>query len=637
MFIGNGYGDAGGLNNDNVISGTGDIHLTGGGTLTLGNQGFQSTYVGHTFVDGGVLEYIPTTNGVVTQGLGSSAAEGGNWWQIGNGATIRFNEGPNASNLGTASMASTNRSITIGPGGGTVEVTAFTAAQRNSGGISGALGTTFTKTGAGEWWLRANDAGTIAAGTGNFSGNWVVAAGILDVTADTEFGVTTTSPNPTNVTIADQATLRGAATFAMTVNRGITLSGGTGFIGTANNSTFTIPGVITGPGALEVNISTPQVVNSGATLSGTVALQGANTYLGNTAVDAGATLQIGVGGPTGSINTNPVTNNGTLKFKRTDNPTFPNNISGSGGLIQIGTGTLALTGTNTYGGPKTVTSGTLQVIASAVPVNNAVTVTTGEYQMSGPGNYALSSLTINGGKAHLLAGRDKSLTLPAAPTIGATGQLDLEDSGMIINYGNQTTGATLANVRNLLINGRNAGPGAAAPWNGAGGITSTFAHNNGNGFNLAIGYADNAVLASINAAGSYTSFAGQTVASTTILVQMTYGADANLDGKVDGSDVSIIGTHFNQPGSGQWFFGDFDYSGSCDGADITVLGTTFGQTSPALSPAQLSAEFGSAFASAFESSLGSGGGGAAVPEPASLTLLGLGGMALISRRRKRKA
>src|ERR1043165_4789324 len=118
-------------------------------------------------------------------------------------------------------------------------------------------------------------------------------------------------------------------------------------------------------------------------------------------------------------------------------------------------------------------------------------------------------------------------------------------------------------------------------------MSSGYAHTNGNGFNLALGYADNEDLALVRASGSYTSFGGQTVASNVVLVQMTRGADATLDGVVDSQDVSIIGTRFNKPGSGQWCFGDFDYSGTCDAADVSVLGTTFGKTSPALSPAHI--------------------------------------------------
>jgi len=249
--------------------------------------------------------------------------------------------------------------------------------------------------------------------------------------------------------------------------------------------------------------------------------------------------------------------------------------------------------------------------------------------------FNLGGLNVNAGVVHVLAsGLSTASTsaLATAPIIGATGQLDLEDNALIVNYGSETTGATRDAIRNLLINGRNAAPGNPATWNGLGGIVSSYSNTNGNGSNLAIGYADNAQLAIVSASGSYTSFGGQTVGSSTILVQMTRGADANLDGKVDGQDVSIIGTHFNKPGSGQWYFGDFDYSGSCDGADVSVLGTTFGKTSPTLSPAQLTAEFGSAFAAAFEA----GASGTSVPEPASLTLLGLATIATLQRKRQRR-
>jgi len=225
-----------------------------------------------------------------------------------------------------------------------------------------------------------------------------------------------------------------------------------------------------------------------------------------------------------------------------------------------------------------------------------------------------------------------ALILAGAPTIGPGGQLDIEVGGMIVNYSTGDNNVTRNAIRNLLINGRNASPDAPAPWNGLGGITSSYANPAnaiGNGTNLAIGYADNAALASINPSGSYASFGGQTVASTAILVRMTIGADANLDGVVDSNDIAMTGAHFNQPGSGQWYLGDFGYSGMCDAHDVNVLGATFDKSSPTPSPAQLSAQYGSAFADAFAAGLNG-----TVPEPGGIVLIGLGAIGLATRRRR---
>jgi len=164
------------------------------------------------------------------------------------------------------------------------------------------------------------------------------------------------------------------------------------------------------------------------------------------------------------------------------------------------------------------------------------------------------------------------------------GKLDTNNNALIINYEGT---APLSTIRSYLASGRGTSGPQAATWAGSTGIISSYAHNNGNGYNIALGMANNADLASVSASGSYTSFAGQTVASNAILIELTYGADANMDNVVDGMDVAILGTHMNKPGSGQWYYGDFDYSGTCDGNDVAVLGTTFGKTSPSLSPAAI--------------------------------------------------
>ena len=94
--------------------------------------------------------------------------------------------------------------------------------------------------------------------------------------------------------------------------------------------------------------------------SGTLILTGANTYTGTTTI-SGGTLQIGNNGAIGSLGAGDVTDNANLTFDLTTSPTLSNNISGTGVLIQNGTGTITLTGNNTYSGGTTVNAGTLTV------------------------------------------------------------------------------------------------------------------------------------------------------------------------------------------------------------------------------------------------------------------------------------
>jgi len=93
--------------------------------------------------------------------------------------------------------------------------------------------------------------------------------------------------------------------------------------------------------------------------SGALVLIGTNTYSGGTTISAG-TLQIGNGDMSGSIVGN-VADNGTLAFDRSDTVAFGSVVSGTGSLVQLGSGTLVLTGNNTYTGGTTISAGTLQI------------------------------------------------------------------------------------------------------------------------------------------------------------------------------------------------------------------------------------------------------------------------------------
>jgi len=96
---------------------------------------------------------------------------------------------------------------------------------------------------------------------------------------------------------------------------------------------------------------------------GTMVLSAANLYTGTTTINAG-TLQVGDGGTTGSLDAaSAVTGltGATFAYSRSDNTTFSNIVSGGLAFAKFGSGTLSLTGANTYSGTTNVNAGMVQI------------------------------------------------------------------------------------------------------------------------------------------------------------------------------------------------------------------------------------------------------------------------------------
>ncbi|WP_425104884.1 autotransporter-associated beta strand repeat-containing protein [Ancylobacter sp.] len=290
------------------ISGTGGLEKVGAGTLVLSGT---NLYEGGTRIKGGVLQ------------IASDAA------------------------LGAASGGVTLAGGALSVVGSLTLTRAVTLEARGTFEVSGSDTLTLAGTVSGAGGLRKEGTGTLVLAAANaYQGTSVIEGGTLLA------GVAGAVPAGSDVTVQSGATLRLGAdqSIGALAGRGhVDLSSFALTTHTGTDSLFA--GNLSGSGSLAL------------TGKGTLTLTGDNSYTGGTTI-IGGSLRIGGGGTSGSLTGN-VSNAGALVFDRSDDVVFSGSISGSGFVAQLGTGTLTLTGENSFSGGVGVLFGTLAVSSAA--------------------------------------------------------------------------------------------------------------------------------------------------------------------------------------------------------------------------------------------------------------------------------
>ncbi len=228
------------------------------------------------------------------------------------------------------------------------------------------------------------------------------------------------------------------------------------------------------PSSIAVNNSVKQYTFGGTgslatsllTKSGSSSLtldnSGGNNTISTVVINSGK-LQLGEGDANGGIASVNITNNGALVVDRTDTLTLSAAISGTGTLTQGGSGTLILSGANSYNGATSVTNGTLEVdqttsgtspvTTSAGTVLSGFGVANGPVTVGGelsPGSAALPGNFQAGSGLTLATGSTLNFGLSATDTSTSDGAND-----SVVVTGNLTAHNNPINVAFAGVPGQN--------------------------------------------------------------------------------------------------------------------------------------------------------------------------------------
>ena len=258
----------------------------------------------------------------------------------------------NDSSAQTFTIRSTGANITIASGTATLSGVLSDVSANANGGL--------TKTGAGKLILSAAN---------TYTGGTTISAGILQISADNNLG-----NSSGDITLSGGKLL---VTETISTSRDVMLSSSTtSSIEASSGKTYTINGVISGTGNLNIS-------------GGSVSLSSANTYGGSTNISNGATLLL--------IDSASIENSSAVN---TTNGTF--DISGATGNVNLG-------GTYTQN-----SDGNLSMTFS--PSNNPTLIVTGATSLAGALTLNASAGTYRPGRYTLITGNSVTGTFGSLAT-----------------------------------------------------------------------------------------------------------------------------------------------------------------------------------------------------------------------------
>ncbi len=535
-----------------------------GGTLNL--NGFSPTIAG-AFTGGGAVTSAGAATVTFTGGgswngtFGGSAAVtvSAGTFILGGGATSNHSGDTTVSGTGTLTVNSSATvgsatSVKIGAGGtlalGNVSVSrpvAFTGA----GTIAPASGATATLSGTLTGAAVINGLGTLSLPNAtSFTslslsnatlqfGN-VASLGSGPVTVNSGTLAPGSALSPTNaVTIAGNCTLGGSAnaTFAT-----VTIDG-TPTITVAGGLTHTLADVRQGTGSA--------IIIAGAGTLTADLTPGAGTAITTLTVQGGATWNTS----SASVSLNALSGTGTVQvgsgtLTLTGTPTFAGAITGSGGLTVNSAGPVTLSGISTYTGTTTVTSGTLSLTGDtgAIASCGSLVVASGAtFAISNAGGSANPNrlgdsliVTMNGGTFAMTAptniDRTETIGELRFPSGASSIQLIAAGSGSC----QLTCGSSPAGFSNV-----GGGTFSLAKTNGTSGMANLFSTN---------GFADGVTVSF--ATGGYTIYKTSVgldalVSVTTTLAAGDWSNAANWDNGVPDATKTAVVTYAMTSGTSQ--------------------------------------------------------------------------------------